>query len=233
MVSQQPLDVVFQNQFGMYLGPVVGGTNKRKQKLGVLQRLPIKDTFEGTERSRRIGSSQEDMRGARKDCLFLRAVRLRGKSPRPSPSHKARCGSRSELKGRSPRSNGNTSSTDCGRHCGSPAGRPRPTKNPRCLAIQYRTSQKRDKETNNLSFRREGNGLSRYANWANPHRFSVIFGSSVVSRKKFGRTPNRAATLDSRSVFIVRRLRRSLFPQPSQRPIPDYLRLRRGADTST
>jgi hypothetical protein len=47
MVCQELINVVFQNQFGMYLGPVVGCADKGQNKLGVLQRLPIQHTPEG------------------------------------------------------------------------------------------------------------------------------------------------------------------------------------------
>ena len=78
MGSQELIDVVFQNQFGMYFGPVVRCTDKRKKKFDVFQCLSIEDTFEGTERSRRIRSFQEDMRCTSKDRIFLSAVRLQG-----------------------------------------------------------------------------------------------------------------------------------------------------------
>jgi len=76
--SQKLVYVVFQNQFGMNLGPVVCCAIKGKKEFDVLQRLSVEYTFEGTERPRRIGSFQEDMCSASKDCSFLCAVWLWG-----------------------------------------------------------------------------------------------------------------------------------------------------------
>jgi len=73
----------------MNLGPVVCCAIKGKKEFDVLQRLSVEYTFEGTERPRRIGSFQEDMCSASKDCSFLCAVWLWGKGTTPSLSLKA------------------------------------------------------------------------------------------------------------------------------------------------
>jgi hypothetical protein len=61
----------------MYLGPIVCSANKGKKEFGVVQRLSVEYTLEGTERPRRIASFQEDMPSTSKDCPFLCTVRLR------------------------------------------------------------------------------------------------------------------------------------------------------------
>jgi hypothetical protein len=66
--------------------------------------------------------------------------------------------------------------------------------------MQYRIRQNLERYTNRRSLKSEGIGLSRYANCANPQRFSVILGSLDDKRKKFGSTPKRLATFRSNGV---------------------------------
>ena len=71
-------------------------------------------------------------------------------------------------------------------------------------AEQCNSGRRKAREINEEAFlKREGRGLSRYANWANPHSFSVISGVSGASQKKLGSTPNRSSTQFSNSGGVL------------------------------
>jgi hypothetical protein len=89
--SQELADVVFQNQLGVDLGPVMRRADKGRKQLDVLQGFPVKGALESMKCLRRIGSSQKDVCSASKDCSFFALSGSKGKDTTPSPSHKAMC----------------------------------------------------------------------------------------------------------------------------------------------
>src|SRR5580692_12062529 len=77
MSSQKVIDVIFENEFRMKFGPVMGGPDESQNEIQMLQAERTQSALQDRVRPRGVGALEKNVRCAGKQRLFSCAVGFR------------------------------------------------------------------------------------------------------------------------------------------------------------